>query len=78
MLVTYEETAKAEIKAQMARQDISQTQLASLLGWQQQYLSRVLSYKRQIRLTEVVQIANALHVTLPDLGIGAKRSKAVR
>ncbi|HEY1616478.1 MAG TPA: helix-turn-helix transcriptional regulator [Streptosporangiaceae bacterium] len=77
MLVTYEETTKAEIKAEMARQNLSQTQLAARLGWQQQYLSRVLSQKRQIRLAEVEQITTALHVTLSDLGIGAGR-KGVR
>lgn len=78
MLVTYDEMVKTEIRAEMARQDLSQTQLASRLGWSQQRLSRALSNERQIRLAEIEQIAGVLHVTLSDLGISAKRSRAVR
>lgn len=76
MLVSYSETVIPEIKAEMARQSLSQTALASRLGWKQQYLSRRLTRQTSITLDELELIAAALNVSLADLGLPVR--KAVR
>lgn len=54
------ELVGAEIRAEMARQRITQTALAERLGWVQQRLSRRLTGEVPMRLDELQQIADAL------------------
>lgn len=76
MLVTYSETVIPEIRAEMGRQGLSQTGLASRLGWKQQYLSRRLSGTVSLTLDELEQISGALNVSLADLGLPMRKAGA--
>jgi transcriptional regulator with XRE-family HTH domain len=58
---------RAEIKAEMARQDISGSKLARLLEWRQTYLSRRLRGQVNFSLSEVESIAWILGVSLEQL-----------
>jgi transcriptional regulator with XRE-family HTH domain len=64
MLVTYDETIKTEIRAEMVRQHLNQSQLAERLGWRQQQLSRRLSGHTEMKISELQQIATALGADL--------------
>lgn len=78
MLVTYSETVVAEIRAEMARQGLSQTGLAKRLDWKQQYLSRRLTGHQSLTLDELEQIALALQVSLADLGMPVQQRRSLR
>jgi transcriptional regulator with XRE-family HTH domain len=65
---TFEDVAIAEIKAEMARQDITQTELARRLGWEKSAVSRRFSRKIPIRAHEIDDIAKALGVEVTQFG----------
>jgi len=65
---TFEDVVIAEIKAEMARQDMPQRELASRLGWHQTQISSRLRRKVKIRAEEIDQIADALGVDVVQLG----------
>lgn len=65
---TFVDVAIAEIKAEMARQDLSQTELGERLGWGQTTVSKRLTGTVPLRVTEIEQIAEALGVSLEQLG----------
>lgn len=46
------------------KKDMSQEELASLIGWDRTYISRVESGKQNITIDNLNQICNALDVTL--------------
>jgi transcriptional regulator with XRE-family HTH domain len=56
-----------EIRAEMARQRISQTALAEYLGRNQTYVSYRLTGKTPLTLTEVEEFADALRVQVDRL-----------
>jgi transcriptional regulator with XRE-family HTH domain len=64
MPVTYNASVSAEIRAEMARQDLSQTELAALLGQSQSWVSRRISGAVALSTTEIEQIARALRVPI--------------
>ncbi len=65
---TFEDVVIAEIKAEMARQDMSQRELASRLGWHQTSVSKRLTGKVALRAHEIEEIAQALKVSVRELG----------
>lgn len=65
---TFEDVVIAEIKAEMARQDMTQAELARRLGWIQTSVSKRLTRKVQLRAQDIEKIAEALGVSLSDLG----------
>jgi transcriptional regulator with XRE-family HTH domain len=75
---TFGQVLRAEIRAEMGRQDINQTELARRLGWHQSVLSRRLAGKIGLSIFEVEQIAAALDVPITQFGWApeARRSKA--
>lgn len=64
MSVTYSETVLGEIRAEMSRKRLSQEGLASRLGWTQQFVSRRLNGRTDLKITELEQIADALGADL--------------
>lgn len=62
-----EARTRAEIKAEMARQDISGSRLARILGRNQTYISRRLRGEAHLLLDEVEEIARVLGVSLEQL-----------
>lgn len=60
-------TATEEIRAEMARQRISQHTLAEQLGWTQGYLSRRLTGEVSLSLDDVDAIAAALGISTVQL-----------
>lgn len=60
MIVKYSETIPREIRAEMARRDISQFELATRIGWRQQKLSRRMSGRVPITINDLETIAEAL------------------
>lgn len=64
MSVTYSETVLGEIRAEMSRKRLSQDALASRLGWTQQFVSRRLNGRTDLKITELEQIADALGADL--------------
>lgn len=56
-----------EIRAEMARQDVTQTDLALRLGWTQSAVSRKLDNLRPLRIEELEQIAQTLGISAPAL-----------
>jgi transcriptional regulator with XRE-family HTH domain len=73
---TFEDVVIAEIKAEMARQDISQGELGRRVGTSQTWVSKRLTHTVPLRAQEIEQIADALGVSISQLGwpIGALRS----
>lgn len=65
---TFVDVAIAEIKAEMARQNMSQARLGERLGWGQWSVSKRLTGKVPLRLAELEQIAEALGVSITQLG----------
>jgi transcriptional regulator with XRE-family HTH domain len=65
---SFEDVVIAEIKAEMARQDVTQTELARRLGWIQTSVSKRLTGKVALRAQDIEQIADALGVSLNDFG----------
>lgn len=59
---TLQEVIIAEIKAEMARQSITQTELGRRLDWDQASVSKRLRQVVPIRTSEVEQIARVLDV----------------
>lgn len=57
----------AEIRAEMARQDISQEELARRLGWSQQWVSRRITGVTPVDAGELEAIAAALGVPVSQL-----------
>lgn len=76
MIVKYSETIPREIRAEMARRDISQFELATRIGWRQQYLSRRMSGRVPITINDLETIAAALgedlRIELHPLGRGSR------
>lgn len=58
------ETAMREIRAELARQHLSQRQLAERLDWNQNYLWRRLAGRTPLSLDDVEAIAGQLGVSL--------------
>ena len=67
MGLSYNEHVSAEIRAEMARQRIGQSELASRLDWTRNKLSRRLSDQTRWSVDEVDEVAQALGVPLPVL-----------
>ncbi len=65
---TFGQVLRAEIRAEMGRQDVNQTELARRLGWQGSMLSRRLAGKIELSIFEVEQIAAALEVPVTQFG----------
>jgi transcriptional regulator with XRE-family HTH domain len=57
----------ANVRAEMARRNLSQTALAEQLNVTQQKLSRCISGQQPFRVDELARIAEALDVPLVDL-----------
>jgi transcriptional regulator with XRE-family HTH domain len=68
MQQTFSDVIRTEIRAEMARQRLSQQNLADKLGWGQTVVSKRLTGKVAITADEVKQIADALGVTPAVLG----------
>ena len=65
---SFEDVVIAEIKAEMARQNVTQAELAQRLGWIQTSVSKRLTRKVALRAHEIQKIAEALGVSVNDLG----------
>lgn len=65
---TFDDLLRTEIRAEMARQDLSQTQLAKKLGWPLTTLHRRLRGHTPLGAEHLAQIANALGVPVSSLG----------
>lgn len=65
---TFAEYISGEIKAEMARQGITQRELADRLGWGQTTVSRKLLGSRPLEVNDVEQMADALGVSIAELG----------
>ena len=65
-----------EIKAEMARQGINQSELGELVGRTQNAISRRLTGKVQFSMGEIEEIAQALDVTVDQLIPRAKSRRA--
>jgi transcriptional regulator with XRE-family HTH domain len=75
MALTYNENVAAEVRAVMARQRRSQTDLASALGWSQPFLSRRLTGETAFNTDEIEQLAEILGVPISQLVMtGAERA----
>jgi transcriptional regulator with XRE-family HTH domain len=61
------ESIASEVRAEMARRSLTQTDLAARLGWNQSMLSRRLSGEVAFSTTDIEQLANALSVPLGQL-----------
>ena len=67
MPITYNDSVASEVRAEMARQRVSQTVLAVRLGWSQAFLSRRLCGITDWRVDEIEAVAAALGVPLAQL-----------
>lgn len=65
--VNLDSRVRAEIKAELGRQDISGTRLAKMLGRPQTYVSRRLRGEVNFSLSEIENIAQVLGVSLDQL-----------
>lgn len=65
---SFDETIRTEIRAEMARQKITQRQLATRLDWPHTKLHRRLTGTSPLGAEDLYRIAKALHVTVADLG----------
>ena len=75
---TFDQILRGEIKAEMARQDVTQRELSQRLGWQQSALSRRLAGKLDLTITELEQIAAALEVPVTQFGWQQQQHPIVR
>lgn len=57
----------ANVRAEMARRQLRQSDLGTALGWSQQKVSHLLNAKRQWKVDEVAEVATYLGVTALDL-----------
>ena len=67
MATSFNEHVGNEIRAEMARRRLSQTDLASALGWTQVALSRRLTSAVALSTDEIEHIAEVLHVPVDQL-----------
>jgi|SRR5580700_4891739 transcriptional regulator with XRE-family HTH domain len=65
---TFADVLIGEIKAEMARQDVTQTELARRLGTSQSSVNRRLRGNAQITAADIEHIADALGTTVHSLG----------
>lgn len=61
------DAVRADVRAEMARQEITQRALASRIGWNQEYLSRRLTGAVDFTLTDVEMLGSALNVKFIQL-----------
>lgn len=61
------EVIAAEVRAELARQGLSQSALAGMLGWSQVTVSRRLRSAGQFTVGELEQVSQALNVSLSEL-----------
>lgn len=67
-----------EIRAYMARRNISQSKLAPILGWSQQYLSRRLTGAVPFDVSDLDQLARVFEVPVEHFFREANRNILVR
>jgi transcriptional regulator with XRE-family HTH domain len=67
MAMTYNESVAAEVRAEMARQRRSQTDLAGALNWTQVFLSRRLTGTVAFTTDEIEAVAGELGIPLSQL-----------
>lgn len=70
-------TARAEIRAEMARQQITQVALAERMGWGGRYLGRRLRGETPLSLGDLEAIARALDVPMAQFTDTRPRFQAV-
>lgn len=76
----FNEILRAEIRAEMARQDLPQAELARRLGWPLTTLHRRLRGSSPLAAEHLQQIAEALDVSVSQLGfpLVTRAGKGVR
>lgn len=67
VIESFNDTVAGEIRAQMARTQTTQKQLALELGWTQPYLSRRLTGRVDFTTSELEDIAGKLGVSVAEL-----------
>lgn len=67
MTNTYSEKVIAELRAEMARQRLTQRRLAAKVGWSQQLLSTRLTGDVQMTVEELGKLADALGIETEQL-----------
>jgi Cro/C1-type HTH DNA-binding domain len=67
MPITYNDSVASEVRAEMARQRVSQTTLAARLDWSQAFLSRRITGEVTWGADEIEAVANALGVPISQL-----------
>lgn len=77
MLLTYTETLPREIRVEMTRQDLSQMQLADLMGWSQGKLAKRLTGRVSLSVSDLEKIASALGADL-RIELNSHRRAGVR
>lgn len=65
---TFTEQLQMRIRVVMLEKNVTQDELGRRLGWVQTMVSRRLTGKTPISAEDVVRIADALEVTVQDLG----------
>jgi transcriptional regulator with XRE-family HTH domain len=65
---TFEDVLIGEIRAELGRQDVTQKELARRLGWEPSAISKRFHRKVPIRAHEIEMIAEALGVSVTQLG----------
>lgn len=80
MITVLNDVVRAEIRSEMAWQELTQRELAGRIGWTPEYLSRRLSGPVEFTLTDVERISGALGTPLIQpvqhrrtVGHGARR-----
>lgn len=56
-----------ELRSIIYRQYDNESQLSSCLGWQRQKLSKITNGQKEPNLTEINELAAALHVTVEEI-----------
>lgn len=64
---TFSESVAAEVRAEMARQRLTQRQVAAQLGWDTRMLSRRLNSGVPFSTRDIEQLADALRIPLSAL-----------
>ena len=67
MAITYSERVAAEVRAEMARQRRTQTEVATAAGWKQPYLNRRLTGITALSVDDIESLALVLGVPLSQL-----------
>jgi len=67
MASTYSQRVAAEVRAEMARQRRTQTDIGAAIGWSQQFLSRRLTGEQPFGIDEIEALAAELGVPLAKL-----------